>query len=84
MNIFEKLILKHGAHNQTLKAVEEFSELSRAIVRFQMYQDKKSEYNLLEEIADAHIMLEQLKIMCPKWSELLEVKLDRVKRKNDL
>lgn len=67
MNLFEKVIDKYGAYNQLLKAVEEFSELSRAIVRHKIYADKKSEYNVLEEIAGAHIMLEQLKIM---FSEL--------------
>lgn len=65
MNIYEKIIEKHGAYNQSLKAVEEFSELSRAIVRNKIYGDKDSIANLLEEIADAHIMLEQLKIMFP-------------------
>ena len=80
MNLFEKLIQKHGAYNQSLKAIEEFSELSRAIVRFKIYGDKTAEHNLLEEIADAHIMLEQLKIMCPKWTDLLEFKIDRIKR----
>ena len=81
MNIYEKIIEKHGAYNQSLKAVEEFSELSRAIVRNKIYGDKDSIANLLEEIADAHIMLEQLKIMFPNWITLLDLKLERIKRK---
>lgn len=53
-----KAIINHYGHtNQFNKAVEELSELIRAIVR-----DDKD--NLIEEMADVYIMLEQLLIMC--------------------
>ena len=53
-----KAIINHYGHtNQFNKAVEELSELIRALVR-----DDKD--NLIEEIADVYIMLEQLLIMC--------------------
>ena len=53
-----KTIINHYGHtNQFNKAVEELSELIRALVR-----DDKD--NLIEEMADVYIMLEQLLIMC--------------------
>ena len=53
-----KAIINHYGHtNQFNKAVEELSELIRAIVR-----DDKD--NVIEEMADVYIMLEQLLIMC--------------------
>lgn len=53
-----KAIINHYGHTtQFNKAVEELSELIRALVR-----DDKD--NLIEEMADVYIMLEQLLIMC--------------------
>lgn len=80
MNIFQKLIIKHGSYHQCLKAVEEFSELSRAIVRQINYGGKSTMDNLKEEIVDAHIMLEQLKIIIPKWDECLQIKLSKLEK----
>ena len=65
-----KAIIKHYGHtNQFNKAVEELSELIRAIVR-----DDKD--NLIEEMADVYIMLEQLKIMCGICDGLVDYVID--------
>lgn len=44
-------------------AIEELSELTKAIVKLRRYGRLTDWSNLIEEIADVEIMIEQLKIM---------------------
>lgn len=59
-----KIVKKSDAYIQTDKAIEEMSELIRAIVRYRIAtsrNDKVSAYeNILEEMADVQIMILQL------------------------
>lgn len=59
-----KLIVDHfGYLHQKLKSIEELSELSRAIAREIIMKDPQCDENVVEEIADATIMIEQLKVI---------------------
>jgi hypothetical protein len=60
--IYQRAIKKWGETAQMLVAVEEFSELSRALVRHVSDRDRNI-HNIVEEMADAEIMLEQLKLI---------------------
>lgn len=61
MNIYDKIIKKFGEEKQIVVAIEELSELQKALCKY--LRNKELTYNLLEEIADVTIMLEQLKII---------------------
>ena len=54
--ILVKAIEYYGRGNQQFKAIEELSELIRALVR-------SDHENIAEEMADVRIMLDQLEIM---------------------
>lgn len=54
--ILEEAIVTFGANQQVAKAMEELSELIRALAR----QDGQ---NIIEEVADVRIMLEQLEMI---------------------
>lgn len=63
-----KAILHYGCEKQTWKAVEELGELASAIAKRQQAKEGTPECviahrNLLDEMADATIMMEQLRIM---------------------
>lgn len=61
MDIFERIIQKFGEEKQIVVAIEELSELQKALCKY--LRNGELTYNLLEEIADVTIMLEQLKII---------------------
>lgn len=67
--ILKKAIAKFGMQRQTDKAIEELSELIRAIVR-------DDNDNILEEIADVEIMIAQLKIIF----KFKQTKIDDIKK----
>lgn len=60
--LYIEAINKWGAHAQIMMAVEEFGELLQALSK--EWRGKKS--NIEEEIADAEIMLEQIKLLFDK------------------
>ena len=94
MMINNKLIFiidTYGTKNQEDIALEELAELQKAILKHRRYNDKETELNILDEIADVEIMLEQLKIIysCKKEvEERKEYKIDRqiqrIKKKYNL
>ena len=57
-----------------IKLIEEMSELTQAILKYDITSDK-----LLEEVADVQIMLNQYKLMLnsEKLEKLIDFKLDR-------
>lgn len=58
-----KAAVKHfGGANQVLKAIEELSELARALVQDEMGVPKAN-IHVEEEIADVEIMLNQLRLL---------------------
>jgi len=65
MNICEKSINTFSPTSRLLKLAEESSELSAASIRFISGHDRKSiskiKSDFIEEIADVHIMIDQMK-----------------------
>ena len=52
----EKAIRHYGSKNQITKSIEEMAELIRALTR-------DDTQNIMEEIADVHIMITQLRLI---------------------
>ena len=74
------IINTYGVKPQEDIAIEELSELQKAILKHRRYGDKETEQAIIDEIADVQIMLEQLKIIyaCHKdVEERVEYKIDR-------
>ena len=74
------IIDTYGTKHQEDIAIEELSELQKAILKHRRYGDKETEQAIIDEIADVQIMLEQLKIIysCHKdVEERVEYKIDR-------
>jgi hypothetical protein len=74
IHVYEALIKKYGTTNQYLKCVEEMSELTKALIKYVVNkvsatppEIEQSKADIMEEIADVHIMIEQLKIIYPGW-----------------
>lgn len=79
-NKLQFIINTHGCRLQEDIAIEELSELQKAILKHRRYGSKETEQNIIDEIADVEIMLEQLKIIysCHKDVEnRIEYKIDR-------
>lgn len=60
-NVLKCAIIAFGDEHQKLKAIEEFSELTKEICKD--VGEKGNRENLLEEFVDAQIMMDQLKMM---------------------
>lgn len=74
------IINTYGTKMQQDIAIEELAELQKAILKHRRYRNKETEQEIIDEIADAEIMLEQLKIIysCHKDVEKrVEYKVDR-------
>jgi len=90
LNTQLKIIIKnYGIQHQKLKAIEELTELSQAIVKDLLKEDVID--NIIEEIADVYVMLEQLKIIYnikeQKINNIASQKIERtlkkIKEKNE-
>lgn len=60
--ILERIIKTYGNTSQSIQAIEEFSELTVEVTK-NINRGKIETDDLLSEIADAQIMLDQLKII---------------------
>ena len=82
-NIYEEIIKKFGEEKQIIVAIEELSELQKALCKY--LRNGELTYNLLEEMADVYIMLEQLKIIfnidLPEIFDEMNRKLERTKER---
>lgn len=74
-----KILNHYGRIHQMIKTLEELAELQVAIA----HEDKKE--NVLEELADVHVMAEQVRLM---WSigedeldRMIDYKVDRTLKK---
>lgn len=68
-------------HEQLIKAAEELSELSAAILRYYLYRDDKAFESVLEEYADVTIMLNQIDQMLGldcRVDSMIDLKLSRL------
>ena len=89
----QQAILKYGKHSQVDMAIEEMSELTKALLKER--RNEKTEVtksavplplilNIIEEIADVEIMTEQLKMIFDCRGQVEEVKsckIDRLKER---
>lgn len=83
--IYKKAIKKFGSYKQTLKTIEELSELIQAIITFNISEcinvDIDDEmYFIYEEIADVEIMLEQLKLIFDCYDTVNTIKKQKLER----
>lgn len=83
MNIYQKAIEKFGIFNQELKMIEEMAELMKELSKSgNIYnsaaEESQIQASIAEEIADVQIVLEQMKILYPKWKQHEERKLKRL------
>ena len=86
MNLVEKInkllfiINTYGTNKQEDKAIEEMSELQKAILKHRENKSEEERKAVIDEIADVSVMLEQLKIIysCNKEvEERMDYKIDR-------
>lgn len=61
--LYTKAILLFGKKSQTDMAIEEMSELTKALLKYRRNPCVEKRMDILEEIADVQIMLDQLRIM---------------------
>ncbi len=81
--IYRAAVKKYGRVSQILKAIEELSELARALARdLPLNAPEEAEANVCEEIADLEIMLSQLWLLydTEEITEWKESKLERLAR----
>ena len=74
------VIDSYGVRSQEDVAIEEMSELQKAIIKNRRYNDENTRKEIIEEIADVEIMLSQLKIIysCKEEVErLIDYKIER-------
>lgn len=74
-------LLTYGKEMQIDVAIEEMSELIKALIKDRRLSDKKSSDNVLEEMADVQIMLDQLKMIFGGTKKIEWYKLNRLKRR---
>lgn len=80
VEVLEKTVKTYGYVHQTIKAVEELSELLVALNKW-LGMSENEDYirgNIREECADVEIMLGQLKIIFGDWSGWTHDKMDRL------
>ena len=85
--ILEDAIKKYGPEHQTIIAIEEMSELTKALVKRLRCREpedsdavKRLEADIREEMADVSIMLNQLELIFGETYEEEEAKLERLER----
>ena len=74
------IINTYGTRSQQDKAIEELSELQKAILKHRESQCEEERKAVIDEIADVSVMLEQLKIIysCRREvEERVDYKIDR-------
>lgn len=80
VEVLEKAVKTYGYVHQTIKAVEELSELLVALNKW-LGMSENEDYirdKIKEECADVEIMLGQLKIIFGDWSGWTHDKMDRL------
>ena len=78
-DVIEKVIKKNGLDMQLTVAIEELSELQKAICKYK----RGEEHNIEEEIADVKIMIEQLETVFDKNKirEWRDKKIERLEKR---
>ena len=70
-----------GKHSQMQMAIEEMSELTKAICKYFRYpMDKEVIENIVEEIADVQIMIDQMKMIFDDTTNIERKKRERLEK----
>ena len=75
-SIMLRAIQRFGVNGQMMKAAEEAGELVQAIVKHLLAPSAETRLALLDECADAAIMLEQIKLMSPYVAANLDGRIE--------
>ena len=85
------IINTYGTRSQEDIAIEELSELQKAILKHRRKESEKTREEIIDEIADVSIMLEQLKIIYSCQKEVdervdykIERQIKRIKKKYNI
>lgn len=79
MMTVEERALKHfGTAKQTWKTVEEFGEFLQALSKFENDNSIENYDSVCEELADAQIMIDQMKLVFHHWHHHHSFKLRRL------
>lgn len=88
--ILEKAVETYGTESQVDMAIEEMSELTKALLKYRRalkgntdISVSKAHSDILEEIADVEIMLDQMKIIYGEPICERKHKIDRLKERLD-
>ena len=81
MKILLKAVETYGARNQEDVAIEEMSELIKALIKHRRYNTPETKENILEEIADVYIMILQLIAIHGFDKKVLNEKINRLKQR---
>lgn len=77
--ILQEVIDTYGQTSQEDIAIEEMSELIKAIIKNRRYHTEQTAANIREEIADVKIMITQLEMMWGNVSDIVDFKITREK-----
>ena len=81
MTILIDAVNTFGARNQEDVAIEEMSELIKALIKHRRYNTPETSENILEEIADVVIMTCQLTVIHGFDEKIVEEKINRLKQR---
>ena len=83
--ILQKALDTFGVDNQLDIAIEEMSELTKAIIKHRRYASRETYENLCEETADVAIMIEQIFLTTKRddVAKYAAAKIDRLKQRLD-
>lgn len=84
VTLYTKVILLFGKKSQTDMAIEEMSELTKALLKYRRNPCVEKRMDILEEIADAQIMLDQLKIMYDMNDDVDRIQFDKQQRLKEI
>ena len=81
MKILINAVNTFGARNQEDVAIEEMSELIKALIKHRRYNTPETKENILEEIADVVIMICQLTVIHGFDNGIVNEKINRLKQR---
>lgn len=79
--IFKSAIETYGKNAQTDMAIEEMSELTKALLKFRRYGDADRLNDIREEIEDVQIMLDQMMLIYGRNEATRCMKVARLKKR---
>ena len=83
--ILHAAVKRWGAYKQADICIEEMSELTKALLKVRREADQetfvKCKENILEEIADVHITIDQMRLIYGSTTEQENFKLERLRKR---